>query len=223
MTYAINIDQVFAQEHGLTLTQAASLSAFMSLPIWSKAIVKDGEIWYTYSDEKMSQDFPLLFGVPKRCYKNLSELEALGFVVTGKEKKVKIVRFTSLCDTWNKEKSENGLKEKATFKYEKIIEEYRERLKGYTHKDQKPFGISGRCAAYKIKGLSDADNRVKIQGRGCPKRNNFNPYGKEVHIRKMRILFSAYQADKRYGDRGAFNSCLGYSFHIFQGVIFLAV
>lgn len=109
MTYAINIDQVFAQEHGLTLTQAASLSAFMTLPIWSKAIVKDGEIWYTYSDEKMSQDFPLLFGVPKRCYKNLSELEALGFVVTGKEKKVKIVRFTSLCDTWNKEKSENGL------------------------------------------------------------------------------------------------------------------
>ena len=109
MTYAINIDQVFAQEHGLTLTQAASLSAFMTLPIWSKAIVKDGEIWYTYSDEKMSQDFPLLFGVPKRCYKNLSELEALGFVVTGKEKKVKMVRFTSLCDTWNKEKSENGL------------------------------------------------------------------------------------------------------------------
>ena len=109
MSYAINIDQVFAQEHGLTLTQAASLSAFMTLPIWSKAIVKDGEIWYTYSDEKMSQDFPLLFGVPKRCYKNLSELETLGFVVTGKEKKVKIVRFTSLCDTWNKEKSENGL------------------------------------------------------------------------------------------------------------------
>ena len=109
MTYAINIDQVFAQEHGLTLTQAASLSAFMTLPIWSKAIVKDGEIWYTYSDEKMSQDFPLLFGVPKRCYKNLSELEVLGFVVTGKEKKVKMVRFTSLCDTWNKEKSENGL------------------------------------------------------------------------------------------------------------------
>ena len=47
-------------------------------------------------------------------------------------------------------------------KYEKIIEEYRERLKGYTHKDQKPFGISGRCAAYKIKGLSDADNRIEI-------------------------------------------------------------
>lgn len=109
MTYTISIDQVFAQEHGLTLTQAASLSAFMTLPIWSKAIVKDGEVWYTYSDEKMSQDFPLLFGVPKRCYKNLSELEALGFVVTGKDKKVKMVRFTSLCDAWNKEKSENGL------------------------------------------------------------------------------------------------------------------
>jgi hypothetical protein len=110
MTYTINIDQAFAQERGLTLTQVATLSAFLSLPIWSKAIVKDGQIWYTYSDEKMSQDFPLLFGIPKRCYKNLSELEARGFVVTGKDGKTKIVRFTDLCDTWNKEKSENGLK-----------------------------------------------------------------------------------------------------------------
>ena len=47
--------------------------------------------------------------------------------------------FRHLEETFKECKSENGLKKKATFKYEKTIEEYRERLKGYTHKDQKPF------------------------------------------------------------------------------------
>ena len=109
MTYGINIDQEFAVHNDLTLTQVATLAAFLTLPYWVKAIIHEGEIWYTYSDEKMAQDFPLLFGVPKRCYKNLSELEARGFVVVGKVGRTKIVRFTELCATWNKEKSEIGL------------------------------------------------------------------------------------------------------------------
>ncbi len=47
--------------------------------------------------------------------------------------------FRHLEETFKEYKSENRLKEKIASKYEKIIEEYRERLKGYTHKDQKPF------------------------------------------------------------------------------------
>ena len=111
MTYTITIDQEFAIRHELTLTQVASLAAFLSLPYRVNAIVQEGEVWYPYSDDGMARDFPLLFGVPKRCYKNLSELADKGFVVVNKVGKTKVVRFTSLCGAWNKEKSENGLNE----------------------------------------------------------------------------------------------------------------
>lgn len=109
MTYTLNIDQEFALYHQLTLTQVSALAAFLSLPLWAERIVKDGDVWYEYSDEKMSEDFPLLFGVPKRCYKNLSDLEGMGFVQTTKVGRKKFVRFTALCASWNREKSEIGL------------------------------------------------------------------------------------------------------------------
>lgn len=104
MTYNINIDQEFATENDLTLVQVATLAAFMTLPIWSKTVAIDGAVWYQYSDEKMSDDFPLLFGVPKRCYKNISELADLGFVQLTKLGRMKYVRFTNRCVDWNKKK-----------------------------------------------------------------------------------------------------------------------
>ena len=36
-------------------------------------------------------------------------------------------------------KSENRLKEKALSEYGRILDEYKEKLQGYTHKDQKPY------------------------------------------------------------------------------------
>lgn len=124
MTYNLTIDQEFAVVNGLTLTQVSTLAAFMTLPVWSKTVAIDGNVWYLYSENQMAKDFPLLFSVSKRCYKNISELEKSGFVQLTKLGREKYVRFTEKCADWGKckcpnctespktdsKKSENGLK-----------------------------------------------------------------------------------------------------------------
>lgn len=106
MTYTLNIDQEFAIVNDLSLVQVSTLAAFMKLPVWSKTVAIDGFVWYQYSDEKMAEDFPLLFGVAKRCYKNITELADMGFVELTKLGRVKYVRFTSRCAAWNKQKEQ---------------------------------------------------------------------------------------------------------------------
>ena len=106
MTYTISIDQEFAIVNDLSLVQVSTLAAFMTLPIWTKTIAIDGFVWYQYSDEKMAEDFPLLFGIPKRCYKNISELADMGFVELTKLGRIKYVRFTNRCADWNKRKEQ---------------------------------------------------------------------------------------------------------------------
>lgn len=106
MTYNLNIDQEFAIVNDLSLVQVSTLAAFMTLPVWSKTVAIDGFVWYQYSDEKMAEDFPLLFGIAKRCYKNITELAELGFVELTKLGRVKYVRFTSRCADWNKQKEQ---------------------------------------------------------------------------------------------------------------------
>lgn len=106
MTYSFTIDQEFAIINELSLVQVSTLAAFMTLPVWSKTVAIDGFVWYQYSDEKMADDFPLLFGVAKRCYKNISELSALGFVELTKLGRTKYVRFTNRCANWNKRKEQ---------------------------------------------------------------------------------------------------------------------
>lgn len=106
MTYNLNIDQEFAIANDLSLVQVSTLAAFMTLPIWSKTVAIDGFVWYQYSDEKMAEDFPLLFGIAKRCYKNITELADMGFVELTKLGRVKYVRFTNRCAFWGKEKEQ---------------------------------------------------------------------------------------------------------------------
>ena len=106
MTYNFQIDQEFAIINNLSLVQVSTLAAFMTLPVWSKTVAIDGFVWYQYSDEKMADDFPLLFGVAKRCYKNITELADMGFVELTKLGRVKYVRFTNRCADWGKEKEQ---------------------------------------------------------------------------------------------------------------------
>lgn len=108
MTYSLMIDQKFAIDNGLSIVQLTTLAAFMTLPTWSKNIAIDGFVWYQYSEEKMAVDFPLLFGVPKRCYKNITELAELGFVQLTKLGRDKYVRFTARCSSWNRGIEQNG-------------------------------------------------------------------------------------------------------------------
>ena len=107
MTYSLTIDQKFAVENGLTLVQLSTLAAFITLPTWSKNIAIDGYVWYRYSEEQMAADFQLLFGVAKRCYKNINELAELGFVQLTKVGKEKYIRFTNRCSTWGRTDDQN--------------------------------------------------------------------------------------------------------------------
>ena len=116
MTYNILIDQRFAIANGLTIVQTTTLAACMTLPTWTNTITVDGIVWYQYSETKMVDDFPLLFSIPKRVYKNIKELADRGFIELNSFGKTKYLRFTEKCKTWNRSEtdfnqSENGLQD----------------------------------------------------------------------------------------------------------------
>ena len=116
MTYNILIDQRFAVENELTIVQITTLAACMTLPTWTNTITVDGIVWYQYSETKMVDDFPLLFSIPKRVYKNIKELADRGFIELSSFGKTKYLRFTEKCKTWNRSEtdfnqSENGLQD----------------------------------------------------------------------------------------------------------------
>ena len=116
MTYNILIDQRFAVANGLTIVQTTTLAACMTLPTWTNTITVDGIVWYQYSEKKMVDDFPLLFSIPKRVYKNIKELADRGFIELSSFGKTKYLRFTEKCKTWNRSEtdfnqSENGLQD----------------------------------------------------------------------------------------------------------------
>ena len=116
MTYNILIDQRFAVANELTIVQTTTLAACMTLPTWTNTITVDGIVWYQYSETKMVDDFPLLFSIPKRVYKNIKELVDRGFIELSSFGKTKYLRFTEKCKTWNRSEtdfnqSENGLQD----------------------------------------------------------------------------------------------------------------
>ena len=116
MTYNILIDQRFAVANELTIVQTTTLAACMTLPTWTNTITVDGIVWYQYSETKMVDDFPLLFSIPKRVYKNIKELADRGFIELSFFGKTKYLRFTEKCKTWNRSEtdfnqSENGLQD----------------------------------------------------------------------------------------------------------------
>ena len=116
MNYNILIDQRFAVANELTIVQTTTLAACMTLPTWTNTITVDGIVWYQYSETKMVDDFPLLFSIPKRVYKNIKELADRGFIELSSFGKTKYLRFTEKCKTWNRSKtdfnqSENGLQD----------------------------------------------------------------------------------------------------------------
>lgn len=100
MTYNILIAQRFAVANELTIVQTTTLAACMTLPTWTNTITVDGIVWYQYSEKEMSDNFPFLFSIPKRAYKNLRILSDMGFVELISISETKYLRFTSKCTNW---------------------------------------------------------------------------------------------------------------------------
>lgn len=100
MKYTLIYDQQFAIDNGLTLTEVNCLAACFTLPIWSETTMIDGRVWYRYSEKKMCEDFPLLFGCEKRAYRNIKTLVDKGFILTSNFGKRKFLSFTENCRDW---------------------------------------------------------------------------------------------------------------------------
>ncbi len=108
MEYSLLIDQNFACRKDLTLTEAACMAVVFTFPRWCNSYCIDGVTYYWYSEKKVSEDFPLVFGCAKRVQKNLKALADKGYFILSKLGNKKVIAFTDKCRLYGKLETENG-------------------------------------------------------------------------------------------------------------------
>ena len=108
MEYSLLIDQNFACRKDLTLTEAACMAVVFTFPRWCNSYCIDGVTYYWYSEKKVSEDFPLVFGCAKRVQKNLKALADKGYFILSKLGNKKVIAFTDKCRHYGKLEPENG-------------------------------------------------------------------------------------------------------------------
>ena len=108
MEYSLLIDQNFACRKYLTLTEAACMAVVFTFPRWCNSYCIDGVTYYWYSEKKVSEDFPLVFGCAKRVQKNLKALADKGYFILSKLGNKKVIAFTDKCRLYGKLETENG-------------------------------------------------------------------------------------------------------------------
>ena len=108
MEYSLLIDQNFACRKDLTLTEAACMAVVFTFPRWCNSYCIDGVTYYWYSEKKVSEDFPLVFGCAKRVQKNLKALADKGYFILSKLGNKKLIAFTDKCRLYGKLEPENG-------------------------------------------------------------------------------------------------------------------
>ena len=108
MEYSLLIDQNFACRQDLTLTEAACMAVVFTFPRWCNSYCIDGVTYYWYSEKKVSEDFPLVFGCAKRVQKNLKALADKGYFILSKLGNKKVIAFTDKCRIYGKLEPENG-------------------------------------------------------------------------------------------------------------------
>ena len=108
MEYSLLIDQNFACREDLTLTEAACMAVVFTFPRWCNSYCIDGVTYYWYSEQKVSEDFPLVFGCAKRVQKNLKALADKGYFILSKLGNKKVIAFTDKCRLYGKLEPENG-------------------------------------------------------------------------------------------------------------------
>ena len=108
MEYSLLIDQNFACRKDLTLTEAACMAVVFTFPRWCNSYCIDGVTYYWYSEKKVTEDFPLVFGCAKRVQKNLKALADKGYFILSKLGNKKVIAFTDKCRLYGKLEPENG-------------------------------------------------------------------------------------------------------------------
>lgn len=169
MTYNILIDQRFAVANKLTIIQTTTLAACMTLPTWTNTITVDGIVWYQYSETKMVDDFPLLFSIPKRVYKNIKELANRGFIELSSFGKTKYLRFTEKCKTWNRSEADFNQSENGQQDYDINIQQSENGLKNGPKTD---YNQSENGLQYYNINNNNINNTIKKEAKASKENPN---------------------------------------------------
>jgi hypothetical protein len=84
------------------------MAVVFTFPRWCNSYCIDGVTYYWYSEQKVSEDFPLVFGCAKRVQKNLKALADKGYFILSKLGNKKVIAFTDKCRLYGKLEPENG-------------------------------------------------------------------------------------------------------------------
>ena len=84
------------------------MAVVFTFPRWCNSYCIDGVTYYWYSEKKVSEDFPLVFGCAKRVQKNLKALADKGYFILSKLGNKKVIAFTDKCRLYGKLEPENG-------------------------------------------------------------------------------------------------------------------
>ena len=85
------------------------MAVVFTFPRWCNSYCIDGVTYYWYSEKKVSEDFPLVFGCAKRVQKNLKALADKGYFILSKLGNKKVIAFTDTCRLYGTLEPENVL------------------------------------------------------------------------------------------------------------------
>lgn len=105
MIFTYSIDQVFALNNGLNLSEASVYGALRDLPGWAESMIVEGETYYFASRNKMCKEMPLVTKVSDtmyRHYKSLAKKKVIKHLKVGDKDFVHLI--PSVAKTWNRAK-----------------------------------------------------------------------------------------------------------------------
>lgn len=106
MRYNSTINNVKANEWGLTIQQAYLFSWFYELPSWANKVMIENEIYYFASKNKAIEELPILTEKPDTMYRFYKQLECLDLVIIRKIDGKDYVALTTKAKEWNLSKSD---------------------------------------------------------------------------------------------------------------------
>ena len=106
MRYNVEFDQEFVTVYGMSITEVLCLSTCITLNQWAQRIVIGDKEWCWYTEGKMVEEYPAIYGCEKRVYKNLNLLAKQGYIELTKLGKKKLLRITEKCQFWMRPKED---------------------------------------------------------------------------------------------------------------------
>jgi hypothetical protein len=106
MRYSSTINNVKANEWGLSIQQAYLFAWFYELPSWANKVMIENEIYYFASKNKAVEELPILTDKTDTMYRYYKQLEDLGLVHIKKIDNKDYIALTNKAKDWNFSKSD---------------------------------------------------------------------------------------------------------------------